>query len=236
MAQKSPTPVKPGQAAAKAPVLARSFYKDDFPIIRKAGITFGICLVVAAILIGGSQFLLAKLEAINLQAQSDLGQAQGKYTAATNEKNEIREFQPMYLELVQRGFVGEEKRLDAIEFIHAIQESRKLLPITYEISPQQIVQLDPSVQTGELEVRGSKLVARIGLLHEGDLLTFLTDLSSKGMFVPQSCSIKPGEGARISALSAQLQGECTLYWITMGRRAPPEGTPPEGIPPVVTHQ
>ncbi len=226
MAQKSLTPLKPGQTPAKDPVLARSFVKDDFPIIRKAGITFGVCLVIAVILIGGSQFLLSKLEAINLQAQSELGQAQGKYTAATNEKNEIREFQPMYLELVQRGFVGEEKRLDAIEFIHAIQESHKLLPITYEISPQQIVQTDPAVQTGELEVRASKLVARIGLLHEGDMLTFLADLSNKGMFVPQSCSIKPGEGARVSALSAQLQGECTLYWITMGRRVPAEGALP----------
>jgi hypothetical protein len=225
MAQKSLTPAKPGQTAVKDPVLMRSFFRDDFPIIRKAGITFGVCLAIAVILIGGSQFLLSKLEAGKLLAETELAQAQGQYTAATNEKNEIREFQPMYLELVQRGFVGEEKRLDAIEFIHAIQENRKLLPITYEISPQQIVQIDPSIQTGELEVRGSKLVARIGLLHEGDMLTFLTDLSSKGMFVPQSCSIKAGEGARVSSLPAQLQGECSLYWITMGRRAPADGAP-----------
>ncbi len=224
MAQKPLTPAKPGQTAAKDPVLMRSFYRDDFPIIRKAFITFGICLAISGMLIGATQFFLAKLTAINLQAQSELGQAQGKYTAATNEKNEIREFQPMYLELVQRGFVGEEKRLDAIEFIHAIQESRKLLPITYEISPQQIVQMDPSVQTGELEVRASKLIAHIGLLHEGDILTFLSDLSSKGIFIPQSCSIKPDVGARVATLSVQLQGECTLNWITMGRHAPAEGT------------
>lgn len=234
MAQKPPTSVKSGQTAAKDPVLMRSFFSDDFPIIRKAGITFGICLVIAVVLIGGSQFLLAKLQTRNLQAQSELAEAQGKYTVATNEKNEIREFQPMYLELVQRGFVGEEKRLDAIEFVHAIQESRQLLPITYEISPQQIVQIDPSVQTGELEVRASKLIAHIGLLHEGDILTFLSDLSSKGMFVPQSCAIKSSEATRISSLSAQLQGECTVNWITMGRRTSVDGTPAEAVPPVAS--
>lgn len=223
MAQKPLTPAKPVPSALKDAVLKRSFFGDDFPIIRKAVITFGVCLVIALNLIGGSQFFLLKLEAINLQAQSELGQAQGKYTAATNEKNQIREFQPMYLELVQGGFVGEEKRLDAIEFIHAIQESRKLLPITYEFAPQQIVQLDPSLSTGELEVRGSKLTARIGLLHEGDMLTFLNDLRGKAMFVPQACSIKSSDAARVSSLPPRLEGECTLYWITMGRRAPAEG-------------
>ena len=227
MAQKPLTPAKPAAAVAKDATLKRTFFKDDFPIIRKAAITFGVCLAIAGMLIGVSQFFLSKLEAINLQAQSDLAQAQGKYTAATNETNQIREFQPMYLELVQRGFVGDEKRLDAIEFIHAIQESRRLLPITYEIAPQQIVVLDPSLQTGELEVRASKLTARIGLLHEGDMLTFLTDLSSKGLFVPQSCSMKAVEYARVSSLPQPLQGECTLYWITMGRRAPAEGAAAE---------
>ena len=119
MAQKPLTPAKPGPTSAKDAALKHTFLKDDFPIIRKAAITFGVCLAIAGILTGVSQFFLLKLEAINLQAQSDLAQAQGKYSAATNEKNQIREFQPMYLELVQRGFVGEEKRLDAIEFIRA---------------------------------------------------------------------------------------------------------------------
>ena len=107
MAQKPLTPAKPAAAVAKDTTLKRTFFKDDFPIIRKAAITFGVCLVIAGVLIGVSKFFLSKLEAINLQAQSDLAQAQGKYSAATNEKNQIREFQPMYLELVQRGFVGD---------------------------------------------------------------------------------------------------------------------------------
>jgi hypothetical protein len=226
MAQKSLTPVKQNPAAAKNVNLPHSFFRNDFPIIRKASITFGVCVLSATLLIGGSQFLLSKQEASNLQAQSELSQAKGKYTAAANEKDEIRNFQPKYIQLTRRGFVGEEKRLDVIEAVHSIQENRQLLPITYEIFPQQIFQIDPSIQTGELELRGSKLVVRMGLLHEMDILTLLTDLSGKGMFSPQACFIKPNEGAKIASLSAQLQAECTLYWITMGRRAPADGAPP----------
>lgn len=227
MAQKPVAAVKPNPAAAKDPVLSRSFLRDDFPVIRKASITLGACIAVAAALTGGSGYLLVRQQAGMLKAQAELSQAQGIYTAAENEKNEIREFQPKYVQLVRRGFVGEEKRLDLIEHVRHIQESRKLLPITYEISPQQTYQLDPSIQTGDLELRGSKLAVRMGLLHEIDLIAFLTDLSGKVVFRPQACSIKSGESAKASPLSAQLQGECTLYWITMGRRAAVDGEPPK---------
>ncbi len=227
MAQKPTVPAKPGPATAKDPVLSRSFLRDDFPVIRKASITLGACIMFAVVLKGGSGFLLSKQQASKVQAQSELAQAQGKYQVAENEKNEIRDFQPKYVQLVRRGFVGEEKRLDAIEHVRHIQESRKLLPITYDISPQQAFQLDASIQTGELELRGSKLVVRMGLLHEMDLLTFLTDLRSKGTFSPQACSFKSSESAKITLLSANLQGECTLYWVTMGRRAAAEGEPPK---------
>lgn len=227
MAQKPPAPVKPNPAAAKDPVLSRSFFRDDFPVVRKATITLGACIAFAAALISGSGFLLERQEAGKARAESELREAQGKYRATENEKNEIRDFQPKYVQLVRRGFVGEEKRLDVIEHVRHIQESRKLLPFTYEISPQQTFQVDPSIQTGELELRGSKLVAQMDLLHEMDLINFLTDLSATGIFSPQTCAFTPSRTAKISVLSAQLHGECTFYWVTMGRRAPAEGEPPK---------
>jgi hypothetical protein len=227
MAQKPTTPAKPNPTAAKESPVSRSFIRNDFPVIRKAIITLGICIAFGVALKGGSGFLLAKQEARNDQAQIELRQAKGKYTAAENEKNEIHDFQPKYVQLVERGFVGDEKRLDVIERIRHIQEDHKFLPITYEILPQQVFQIDPSIQTGELELRGSKLVVHMALLHEMELSTFLTDLSTHGMFIPQECSIKPSEFAKLSALSAELQGECTLYWVTMGRHAAAEGEAPQ---------
>ncbi|MFZ6758774.1 hypothetical protein ACO0K9_16335 [Undibacterium sp. Ji50W] len=222
MAQKNPIPAKPSPASTspKDAAVAHSFFRDDFPVIRKASIKLGICIVIALILVGGSQLVLLKQEAINLQAQTELDQAQGKYTLAVNEKNDIREFQPRYVQLMRRGFVGDENRLDIIEYVHSIQESRKLLPIAYEIFPQKNFQLDPSISIGELELRGSKLVVKMGLLHELDMLTFLTDLSAKGILSPQACSLKAIEAAKDKLLSARLEAECTLYWITMGRPVP----------------
>lgn len=222
MATKPSGPIKPNPAAAKDQVQPRSFLRDDLPVIRKAAIIFAICLLSGAALIGVSRFFLAKQQAVLMQAQAELGEAQGQYSAATNEKNEIRDFQPKYIELVRRNFIGEEKRIDVIEHIYAIQQNRKLLPITYEILPQQVVQLDPSISTGELELRGSTLVLHMKLLHELDMLSLIDDLRRTGSFVPQSCSLTQIDAVREMPLSARVDAECSLVLVSMGRRASAE--------------
>jgi len=227
MAQNPIQPAKQSPPAAKDAGLSRSFFRDDFPLIRKAGILLGASIAVSAALVAGTGLLLSKQQANLALAETHLQQAQGQYKQAENEMNEIREFQPRYEQLVRRGFVGEEKRLDAVEQIRHIQEDRKLFPLSYEISPQQPFQVDPSVQTGELELRGSKITLHMSLLHEMDLFNFLSDLSTKGLFAPQTCDITAADSASDSKLAPRLRGECTLYWITMGPRAAPEGEAPQ---------
>ncbi|MFZ6843875.1 hypothetical protein [Undibacterium sp. RuTC16W] len=229
MAQKPIVTTQSNQSTAKlagkvAP--GSSFAREDLLIVRKAAITLGVSLVLAASLFGVSRYVLSLQEANKLQAQTELMDAQTKFTAATNQKNDIRDYQQKYIQLVQSGFVAQEKRLDTIEQIYQIQENRKLLPIVYEIYPQQIAVVDPAIQTGELEIHGSKIQLRMRLLHEMDLLNFVSDLNSRGVFSPQSCSIKPNDSVRDSAIAAQLQAECTLYWITIGPKVAADGTAP----------
>ena len=227
MAQRPVQSAKQIQAPVKDPALPRSFFRDDFPLIRKASILLAASIAASAALIAGSGFLLSRQQASRTVAQAHLAQAQGQYKQAEDEKNEIRDFQPRFEQLVRRGFVGEENRLDTVEHIRHIQEGRKLSPITYEISPQQAFQGDPSVQTGELELRGSRITLRMGLLHEMDLFNFLSDLGTYGLFAPQSCNLTTVDSASDLKLAPHLRGECTLYWVTMGRRAAAEGDAPK---------
>jgi hypothetical protein len=218
MAQSSQPPVKLNIGTAKEPPKLRGFMHDDFPIIRQACIRLGLCLAVATLLIGGTHFFYLQQKELQLQAQTELSQAQGKYTYAANEKNDIREFQPAYLQLVERGFVGEEKRLDVVELIQTIQAKYRLLPMSYEIFPQQIVALDPATPTGELELRASKLVFKMNLLHEMDMLNLFKSLRDRGQFINQSCAIKTSNAVSNIRLPNQLEAECSLQWVTMGRR------------------
>lgn len=221
MATMTSPAAKADPAGAKTSRAPRTFMHNDFPYIRKASMTLASCALAGAALIGGSTYILSSLKNTKNQVQGELSQAREQLRQAELEKNEIRDFQPKYVRLVQRGFVGEEKRLDWVEHIRHIQESRRLLPLTYEISAQQPFQLDPSIQTGELELRGSRMQLHMDLLHEMDLLNFLTDLKSRGYFAVQECTIGPTDTRHNEPLAPRLKADCALQWITMGPRAAP---------------
>lgn len=230
MAQSPQPPVKLNIGTAKEAVKLQGFLHDDFPIIRQACITFAFCAVLALLLIGSSHFFYLQQKERQDQAQTELAQAQGKYDEASNKKNDIQEFQPRYLQLIERGFVGEEKRLDVVELIQAIQAKYRLLPMTYEISPQQIVQLDPATSTGELELHASKVLFRMNLLHEMDMLNLFKELRERGQFIHQSCSIKNTTAMTAINTRNLLDAECSLQWVTMGRRPAAETPAPAATP------
>jgi hypothetical protein len=208
------------QAAAKDAPRKRSFLRDDFPAIRRASITFLISILVGAAFVFGSAYLLQNRLEANAQAQPLDNQAREKYTRAENEMREIQDFQPIYIQLMAKGVIGEEKRLDWMEEIKHIQEQRTLLPINYEISAQQPFQVDPTFDTGMLELRGSKMLVKMNLWHEMDLLNFLDDLRAKQFYSLHACEIKrSGTSGNDRKLTPRLSAECTLYWITLGQRA-----------------
>lgn len=212
-------------AQNKSTSAEHSFVKDDFPLIRKAFIVLIASLLLGAALVGGGRTLRLKQQDSMSQAQAQRNEASNKHRQAENDKQEIQDYQPRFVTLRERGFVGEERRLDWMEHIQRIRESRKLLPITYEISAQQAFQVGPEVSLGGLELRGSKMQLQMGLLHEGDLLNFLDDLKHKGFYTAQECKVKRAGTAPESA-HLPLAAECAIYWLTLGERADnPEQTP-----------
>lgn len=208
-------------AQSKSASAEHSFVKDDFPLIRKAFIVLIASLLLSAALVGAGRTIRLKQQDDMTQAQVQRNDANNKLRQAENDKQEIQDYQPRFVTLRERGFVGEERRLDWMEQIQHIRESRKLLPITYEISAQQVFQVGPEVSIGNLELRGSKMKLQMGLLHEGDLLNFLDDLKHKGFYTVQECKVKRA-GAEPESAHLPLAAECVIYWLTLGERP---GTP-----------
>lgn len=224
MAQDKPNPKQDPSKGKNSPA-ERSFMKDDFPLIRKALIVLIISLLSSTALFSTGRAILAKQQASMNQTQAQRGDAITKRRQAETDKQEIHDYQPKFVSLRERGFIGEERRLDWMEHIKHIRESRKLLPITYEISAQQVFQVDPEVTLGDLELRGSKMKLQMDLLHEGDLLNFLDDLKHKGFYAVKECKVKRAGQAPESA-HLPLAAECDIYWLTLGERA----DNPEQIP------
>lgn len=218
MAQNPSTPIKATAPVAKHPEVIRSFQKDDFPVIQGACLTLAMCLILAISLVLGVRWILVQQQNQQLQAEIALTQVQEKLLRMSSEKHDIDQFQPSYLAAVKHGFVGEEKRLDFVEHVKKIQEQRQLLPLNYEIFPRQNIQLDPSFDMGELELRASRIAIHLPQLHEGDMLNLLADLSQIGIFIPKNCSMTVKPNVEPAMFMARLDGECELYWLSVGRR------------------
>jgi hypothetical protein len=221
----TPNPVPGKKKKAAAPV-ALPYWFAEFDLIRTAVLT-----LIAALTIALTGVLLSewkKQEAVESmeQAQRVRDAAYSHYAHVDNEKRDIRNFQPRYIELLARGLIGDEKRLEWVDVIRQAQEQRKLPPLSYEIEPQQKVRLESSLDLGDYQLQGSRMRLHMDLLHEMDLFNFFDDLRQRSFFAVQDCSIRR-LGVAAGALGAPTLGaDCTLNWITLA--AAPK-LPPEAI-------
>lgn len=216
----APGAPKAGPAKAKPVVEAYSFRRHGVPHVRRAATIFGMVFLLSAALVTAAHLVLAKTRPNTDAARQNQSAARERLAQAEAERIEIRDFQPKFEQLRARGFFGAENRLVLLEAIGAIQRARKLLPITYEVAPQQVVALDPLLLGAPLELHASTLTVRLGLLHEMDLVHFMQDLKASGFFTVHQCQLNALEVPPGSAIGPRVNADCTLYWLTVGEAAP----------------
>lgn len=219
---KSPAPlvaVKPAPTTPKVVTEAYSFRRQGLPHVRKAATGFGIILLLSIALVAGGRFMVIKTRPATQLAQQNQSAALERLLQAETERKEINDFQTRFEQLRARGFFGDENRLGMVEAIRDIQRARNLLPISYEVAPQQVVALDPSLLAAPLELHSSTVTVRMGLLHEMDLVNFLHDLRGRGMYTVKDCLMTAANVGPADPTMARLDAECTLFWLTVGEPA-----------------
>ena len=155
------------------------------------------------------------------QATGIQSEIKTKLARANDEEVELREKILRYNAMDQRGIIGEEHRLDWIEQVRRVEEKHKLLEIQYELSPQKLLDTKALPGAGgDFEFLSSPMRLDMPLLHELDLLNFLTGLNAdvQAYLRLRSCSIEriPTQVAtKGSAATAQLKARCELDWITI---------------------
>ena len=194
----------------------------EFSLLRSAVLVFLATLAVSLAMVLASSWQLKRAHFDEAAAALERDSARLRLAHAETEKDEIRQYQPQFVELRRRGLVGPERRLDWVEAIRQIQEQRRLLPLTYEIEVQQPYRLETTLPTGDYALLGSRMALHMDLLHELDLLNFLSDLRLSGTFAVQDCVIRRAAGAAPVAgvLAPTLNADCTLNWLTLTPTAP----------------
>lgn len=195
----------------------------DLKKLRVAAVLAGLMALAGAGALWASARLADEAQQRNIRAISARGAAQGGLAAAQAEELEIAQKIDRYRQLAARGAIGVEDRLAWVELIRDTRARHRLGALDYEFSPQR--PLDRSIapsDAGQLEVSSSTLRLRLPLLHEGDLLTLLDELSqhAPALLRVRECSMV--RRVVTDATPETLQADCLLDWITF---RPKSGAP-----------
>src|SRR5258708_39471172 len=98
--------------------------------------------------------------------------------------------------------LGEEHRLEWADAITRIRTQRELLDLRYVVERQRLLSSAPG-KPGNVDFYASTMKVELALLHEDDLLRFLSDLRQSGnaFYDTRKCTLshtgQPGTGTTI---------------------------------------
>jgi hypothetical protein len=193
------------------------FKHNDFDLLRGALLFLTTAMVVSAVWWVGSWQYRQMLEDEKNSAQRSLNAARAQLDNARAQQKYFNENQATYGELRTRGLFGEERRLDWIETIRRLRDRNQIFTIDYDIAPQRRFVADAS----NVVAFSSKIDIKFDLLHEQDLLDFLTDFNKQapGIFLLDSCALKRQTRGMTSGEEANLAGACTMQWVTVKEKS-----------------
>lgn len=147
-----------------------------------------------------------------------------KLSRAREEQAELLTKIARFEALRQRGYVGEEQRLDWVEALAKIKSSRRIQRMEYDFSPQRAIDaaiLPGGASAGSYTLVASTMRLKVETLHEGEVLAVIDDIRKD---VTALIQIRACEMQRIvrapsdRSNPAQIKAECTMEWITVKER------------------
>lgn len=195
-----------------------SFSRNDWKRLRNPLLGLGFVLVLAGLLaFYSSNYHAQQLASRNAQ-QSALDQARQKYLSSGQEREMIVQYLPKYQKLIESGFIGEEQRIEWIEKLRQIHLQNKLFSIEYHIGQQEKVTPSYLPNLGDFTLYQSTMKLKMGLLHEGDILTLLDGLHEQSApFIVMECELVRPLGAKINTkvLATNVESQCEIDWLTL---------------------
>jgi hypothetical protein len=184
-----------------------------------------IAMAVLAIVIGATCFFLADLyrdSAAKTRAGTRASRvaAQERVLRVSEEEREIRENLIDYERMREQGMLGDQNRIDWIEAIARIKNNRKLFEIKYRIEAQRPLDYNGVVPASGAEFVVSRMRLDMLLLHENDLLDFLSDLqAARRAFVSvRQCMVTRldrGSAPVAASVQPRLRADCQVDLVSV---------------------
>jgi hypothetical protein len=190
----------------------------DWSKLRLPILGLGGAFVIVGLLVSlADQYRTSNEDALQTQ-QNLFNQAHTKLQSSGLEKETIIQYLPIYNELLAKGFVGEERRIEWIETLRQIHLKNKLFSIDYSIGLQENYKPSFITNTGSFILHRSTMKLDLDMLHEIDLLNLLDGLHEQSTpFIVRDCEIKRPVGAVVNTknLTSNLKALCEIDWLTL---------------------
>jgi len=191
--------------------------KQDWNKLRYPIISLGAALIVATLLVGYAEGRKTERHQILTQQEGQLNQARQRYQSSGLEKDTITQYLPQYQQLIQDGFIGEERRLEWVDGLRTIHQQHKLFGINYTIETQQEYKPTFGLNVGPFSLQRSVMKLELAMLHEGDLITLINALDAQQTtpFIVRDCEITGTPVTNTTTLTPNLRANCELDWLTI---------------------
>ena len=180
-------------------------------------------LVLAAAgiaLIGVARDALARAKGQFATAQNERKQNAERLSRISEEEREVSEKLDVYRRLLELHIIGPERRLEWADAMTRIRTQREL-DLRYRVERQRQLLSAPG-KPAPVDFYASTMRVELQLLHEEDLLRFLTDLRASGnaYYSVQKCALtRTGVAANAASRAPRLRGECDVDLVTIIDRA-----------------
>ncbi len=184
-----------------------SYSRQDWLLIRHSIVWLGGAMLVAGVLLLGTQLYLYLSQQEQATSQQQLQQIRASADAAQVAWDSVQQHQADFNLLQRRSIYGQERRLDWIEDLTAQANNHPTLQLKYQFSPQKV--LEQSSPINNFQVYASEM--KLDFLAANELIfSELTQwLSSRpGYAVPASCQLQRAEKAGIAV-------SCDYVWLTI---------------------
>jgi len=192
------------------------FSREGFKRLRFSWLLLLVSIAVAIAAAWGSQLYMEKERRDGIASSRQLAEAQARVTAAKRERDDLKASAEIFDDLVRRGILREESRLDFFERLERLKARHRILGLEFEIAAQRPLPLGGGRVYNAVDVLGSRVKLRVLALHEGDALAFLEDLArpDKGFNPISRCALKKVD-AGATPMSPRIEADCALEWISL---------------------
>src|SRR5688572_29029519 len=195
---------------------------EDLQALKAPLLVLVIVLLAGAGAIYYSDRLKVESRQQLVQQQKQLKDARTRLQKSGDEKDLIVRYLDGYRQLERAGFVGEEQRINWLDGLRIANQQADLFGVTYQIGTQAPYAYAAQYDPGQIVLNQSVMRLDFRLLHEADLMRFLTALSRQGggLFSVDQCMLKRIDNRGVIRYQPNLTAECDLSWITAKVGAP----------------